>query len=368
MLALLLASVAPGALAQGLAVQISAARAGEGGLPKALGGGGLLPRARWRKTIHVGRLEQLTSPGGVRFEVRQDELRFTTPAGTRLSVDARGRFCTEGRVLTKPRLHGLALRFLDGSELRIRSGSGKKLRGASVLGPLDSRYEWVLIENGHPRLVRRRQRPFNGPVLYVLGDGSAVYELVSIAPWLFARPVLVQGRSKETRLFLLPGLLLDAGAELLASMPARSAQYPLARKQMRFIQSLNQRLFEDRKARVKVAEAGYRGNARDGMVLPIGQGVRLELIPGENRWQLVTRYKLTPDAPETLEFVVGFARSTLHRVLPEARQTRSRYQGRGIKLGALLEKSYPWKLPLAGPLQRKRVIDQLSAWNPRQKR
>lgn len=322
---------------------------------RALGSGGLLPRESWapgaRRTP-----DGIETRGGARIHAIGRTTRIELAAGHPIEIDWRARLVGVSGALTETALVGLALRFCDGSELRVRPGNE---RGAREVSLVDAGQEHLLARAGRAVRGRRRARAFGGLRYYVCGAGDRIVSLVAWGPCLYESPVAVAGRNPGPRLLVCGDLIRDAVSALTRATPRNSAQYPLARKHAAFLERLVQAFFPAGEA--KTVE--HRVQRGAGLVFAQGTEARWVLRAADGARERVTfALHLAPAAEASLEFATTNGRTALNRVLPAGRQTRSRYLGSGVEVDPIAERLLPWPAPLAHRSQRRRALGELRAY------
>jgi hypothetical protein len=376
--------------------------------------------------------------GGVGEVVNFARLRILQPGAPALYVDGQGRLCAGGKALTPAAPRGFALRFADGSELRVipgrgsaferielidpgwpleraakprnrqdrrdprssradgdgearrrsgaRSGEGEADAGASQAGGdgearrrsgahggggeagARARRDAVARPRAHELFVRgqlsqreRRVVAFAGPRYYWCDDGRAIVSLSLFGPWLWVKPVVAHsGADRRTRLHFVADLWRAAGFALADAMPERSAQYPVSRQQVAVVAEATAKVLPVGRASTR----SYAASMGQPLVLPLGDGLRAQLLRIEGNCDFVTRLRVHPDAPETFELLHAWRNETLHRVLPPRRQTRGRYVGRGLDFDGFAKQRLPWSRPLDGAEQRRDARAAIQEWLP----
>ncbi|HMQ20966.1 MAG TPA: hypothetical protein PKE00_00655, partial [Planctomycetota bacterium] len=327
-----------------------------------LGGGGLKARAAWRDAGRVLGVGSFETRGGARIDYVDGRVRIACPSGTQIEVDGLARICGDGKPLDNGAPLGLALRFVDGTELRVVPGTHEAPRHVSVVESTQPEREHVLGQGIVPRQGLQRAKATQGYRYYLTGDGDEVCSLVSVGPFLLVRPVFVRGRPKQVRLLLCGDLLREGAAALERATPKRRVQYPDAEKQAQILSRLCADLFPLDRAGKK------NGKVLAGVTATIafGSEVRFDLSPyGERRSAtLACGLRLGPEADRSLEWVSMPGGTRLYRVLPPWQQRNARYMGRGLAFEEVLEASLPWRAPLAHFEQREKTLAAFAPWLP----
>ncbi|MFQ5503225.1 MAG: hypothetical protein ACE5F1_00330 [Planctomycetota bacterium] len=349
-LLVLLSVFSPAQAPEGLLVKYLSGR-GAGRLSLADLGLAAADRTDWLDAAEIGSF--VRTRAGTTIHCARREVRVRAQDGPEIRIDGRARFTSDRGPLTRSAVQGLALRLEDGSELRVVPGGDR--HGPREVSFVDNGTSWLLWRRGRRAQGRSKARPFFGLEYYLVSHGRAIYSLVSLGPGLYCRPLAAHGQGMEPFIVVQGDLIREAVYCLRDRTPARSVQYPLAKKQAVILADLCRQLIPAHHARTREHRA-LRGI---GLTLALSPELRLRLARRGANPNLVLSLHLAPEAEASLEFVSFPGHLSLQRVLPPKRQTRSRNLSRGVRLETWIASRLPWSLPLAHPAQRARALREL---------